>query len=97
MEDAFQRLAMLTNEESLTAAARTLELASNIDENVTEMKTVLDTVAVGVEENNKVTRRIDRHVTELRDINLDIVEDVLDVKEDTRSIKKDVKAARRGA
>ncbi len=88
---------MLTNEESLTAAARTLELASNIDENVTEMKTVLDTVAVGVEENNKVTRRIDRHVTELRDINLDIGEDVLDVKEDARSIKKDVKAARRGA
>ena len=88
---------MLTNEESLTAAARTLELASNIDENVTEMKTVIGTVAVNVEENNKVTRRIDHSVAELRDINLDIVEDVLDVKEDTRSIKKDVKAARRGA
>ena len=97
MEDAFQRLAMLTNEESLTAAARTLELASNIDENVTEMKTVIGTVAVNVEENNKVTRRIDHGVAELRDINLDIGEDVLDVKEDTRSIKKDVKAARRGA
>ena len=90
-------MAMLTNEESLTAAARTLELASNIDENVTEMKTVLDTVAVGVEGTNKVARRIDRRVTELRDINLDIAEDVLDVKGDTRSIKKDVKAARRGA
>ena len=97
MEDAFQRLAMLTNEESLTAAARTLELVSNIDENVTEMKTAVDTVAVGVEENNKVARRIDRRVTELRDINLDIGEDVLDVKDDTRSIKKEVKAARRGA
>jgi hypothetical protein len=97
VEDAFQRLAMLTNEESLTAAARTLELASNIDENVTEMKTVLDTVAVDVGETNKVTRRIDRGVAELREINLDIGEDVLGVKEDTRSIKKDVRAARRGA
>jgi len=74
-----------------------LELASNIDENVTEMKTVLDTVAVDVQETNKVTRRIDRGLTELRDINLDIGEDVLDVKEDTRSIRKEVKAARRGA
>ena len=88
---------MLTNEESLTAAARTLELASNIDENVTEMKTVLDTVAVDVGETNKVTRRIDHGVAELREINLDIGEDVLDVKGDTSSIKKDVKAARRGA
>ena len=74
-----------------------MELASNIDENVTEMKTVLDTVAVDVGETNKVTRRIDRGVAELREINLDIGEDVLGVKEDTRSIKKDVRAARRGA
>ena len=90
-------MAMLTNEESLTAAARTLELASNIDENVTEMKTVLDTVAVDVGETNKVSSRIDRGVAELREINLDIGEDVLDVKGDTSSIRKDVKAARRGA
>ena len=86
---------MLTNEESLTAAARTLELASNIDENVAEIMPVLDTVAVGVEESNKVTRRIDRDVTELRDINLDIGEDVLDAME--VHSRKDVKAARRGA
>ena len=68
MEDAFQRLAMLTNEESLTAAARTLELAS--------------------------TRRIDRGVAELREINLNIGEDVLDAEVHSR---KDVKPARRGA
>jgi len=68
VEDAFQRLAMLTNEESLTAAARTLELAS--------------------------TRRIDRGAAELREINLNIGEDVLDAEVHSR---KDVKPARRGA
>ena len=50
VDDALQRLNMLTNEAGLTTAARTLELASNIDGNVTEMKAVLDTVAVDAKE-----------------------------------------------
>jgi hypothetical protein len=88
---------MLTNEESLTAAARTLELASNINENVEEMKPVLDAVAAGVEEANKGIRRTESGVANLEGIALDIGEDVRDVKKDTSSTRKDVKAASRGA
>ena len=62
-----------------------MEPASNIDENVTEVKTVLDTAAVDVEGTNKVVRCIDRRVTEMMPV-LDTV--AVDVEETNKVARR---------
>lgn len=59
IEEAFLRLDMLTREETLMAAARTLEVTHHIHENVATVKELAQDVHDGIKVIEKVTRGVD--------------------------------------
>jgi hypothetical protein len=82
VEDALERLDVLTKEETLMVSARTLEVAHHVDGNAAEIK---DTVH-DVDENIKETKVLTRNIGE----------DVKVIEEVARDIDHNVKATQRG-
>jgi len=83
VEDALQRLDMLTKEEYLMTAARTLEVAHHVDDKVTTLK--------------EVVRDVDGNVKATKELTLDVREDVIAIKEGTRCVNDNVKVTKHGA
>jgi hypothetical protein len=90
VEDAFDRLDMLTKEENLMTAARNLEVTHQVDVNVKATQELARQVDVDVKATQEITNRIDDKVT--------IVDgNVKATKELAHSVHDDVKVTRHGA
>jgi hypothetical protein len=83
VEDAFQRLDMLTKEENLMSAARNLKVTQGVDDKVTTIKKIVSDVDGGV----KATKELAH----------DVRDNVIAIKEDTRNVNDNVKVTKRGA
>ena len=88
--DALERLDVLTKEENLMTAARTLEVAQHADDKITIIKEVISDVAGDVEETKVLTHHVADNVTAIRS-------DVDVIKGDTRSVSDNTKVTRHGA
>ena len=82
VEDALERLDMLTQQENLMAAARAFEVAHHIDNKVTVIEEVLQQVDGNIRVNQELT--------------CDVRADVDVIKEGTRSVDENVKITKRG-
>ena len=89
VEDAFQRLDILTNEENLMTAARTFEAAHDINVNVK----ATDNKVTAIEE---VLRQVDGNIRVAQELAYDVRADVDVIKEGTRSVDDNVKVTKRG-
>jgi hypothetical protein len=83
MDDAIQRLDMLTKEENLMTAARNLEATQHVDDKVT----TIEEVVYDIDGNIKATKVLTH----------DVHENVIAIKEDARSVHDNVKVTRHGA
>ena len=84
VEDGLQELDMLTKEENLMTAARTLGIASDIRHDVKVIKD--DTRDIKDD-----TRDIKDDTRDIKDDTCDIKDDTRDIKDDTRNIKDDTR------
>ena len=83
VEDALEQLDMLTKEENLMTAARTLEVAHQVDDSVTVIK--------------EVVHEVDGNVLATKHLTHDVHKDVTAIKEDTLSAGHNLKVIERGA
>ena len=85
VEDALERLNVLTQEEYLMTVARTLiqELTHHVDNNVMEIR--------------ELTYRVDDNVMEIQELTHEVHADVEEINERTRSIDDNVKVTKDGA
>ena len=83
VEDAVERLDMLTKEENLMTAARNLEVTHQVDVNVIATQ--------------ELTHRVDDKVTTIEEVIHDVDGNVKETKELTRDVRDDVKLTRHGA
>jgi methyl-accepting chemotaxis protein len=111
VEDALERLDMLTKEENLMAAARNLEVTHHVDVTVKATQELTHRVDVNVKATQEVTHRVEDKVTRVeevvhgvndnvkatKELTHDIHENVSAIKEDTRSVHDNVKVTRYGA
>jgi len=78
--DALERLDVLTTEENLMTAARTLEVAQHADNKITIIEEVLQDVNGNVRTTQELTYHMDRNVTANQEVISDIVGDVKETK-----------------
>ncbi len=83
VENALQRLEVLTKEENLMTAARTLEATHHIN--------------VNVKATRELTHRVDDNMMEVKGLTYNVRDDVDMVKEGTRRIRDNVNLAKQGA
>src|SRR5258708_39121216 len=67
VDEALKRLDMLTKEENLLAAARTLEVAQHVDDKVTVIEEVLQDVNGSVRATQELTCHVDQRITATKD------------------------------
>ncbi len=82
VEDALERLDVLTKEENLMTAARNLEITHRVDANVMATQ--------------ELTHRVNDKVTTIEEVIHDVDGDVKETKELTRDVRDDVKVTRHG-
>jgi hypothetical protein len=80
VEDALKRLDVLTNEENLMTAARTLEVAQHANDKITIIEEVLQDVNGNVRATQELTYHVDRNVTATEEVISDIAGDVKETK-----------------
>jgi len=108
VEDALQRLDMLTQEENLMTVARTFEAAHDVNVNVKTTQeltqhvntkvTVIEEVLQGnVRATQELTRHVDDNMMEIQELTYDVHADVEVIKEGTRAIDDDFKITKGGA
>ncbi len=73
---ALERLDVLTKEENLMTAARTLEVAQHADDKITIIEEVLQDVHGNVRATQELTHHVDRNVTATKEVISDIAGDV---------------------
>jgi hypothetical protein len=76
VDDALKRLDVLTREENLMTAARTLEIAQHVDDKITIIEEVLQGVNGNVRATQELTYHVDRNVTATKEVINDIAGDV---------------------
>jgi hypothetical protein len=76
VEDALKRLDVLTKEENLMTAARTLEVVQHTDDKITVIEEVLQDVNGNVRTTQELTYHVDRNVTATKEVISDIAGDV---------------------
>ncbi len=67
VDEALKRLDILTKEENLLAAARTLEVAQYVDDKVTIIEEVLQDVNGSVRATQELTCHVDQSITATKD------------------------------
>ena len=108
MEDALEKLNMLTQEENLMTVARTLEATHDVNVNVKATQELIDTKVTVVEEvlqqvdgnvmaTQEVTHHIDNNVMEIQELTYEVHADVEVINERTRTIDDNVKVTKDGA
>jgi uncharacterized protein YoxC len=90
VEDALQRLDMLTQEENLMTVARTFEATHHVDTKVTEIEEV-------VRATQDLTHHVDDNMMEIQELSCDVHANVEVIKEGTRAIDDIVKVTKAGA
>ena len=109
VEDALERLDMLTKEENLMTAARNLEVSHHVDVNVKATKELTHQVDDNVKAIQEVTYRVDDKVTRIEQVVHDVDgnvkaakefthhvhENVVSIKEDSRNVNDNVKRGAR--
>ena len=78
--DALERLDVLTKEENLMTAARTLEVAQHADDKITIINEVLEDVNGNVRATQELTYHVDRNVTATKEVISDVAGDVEETK-----------------
>ena len=105
VEDALQRLDMLTQEENLTTVARTFEAIHHVDVNVKESQQLtrhVDTKVTVIEETlqqvdgnvratQELTHHVDDNIMEIQELTYDVHADVEVIKEGTSTIDDNLK------
>ena len=97
VEDALQRLDTLTNAEGLMAAARTLEVVDQVDENVTQVKEVIHRVDDKVEATLELTQRVEQRVVETKEVVHEVGSNITDIKHDVRRLNSTTTETKRSA
>jgi hypothetical protein len=111
VEDALQRLDMLTQEENLMTVARILEathdvnvyvkstqeLTRHVDTKVTVIEEVLQQVDGNVRATQELTHHVDDNIMEIQELTYDVHADVEVIKEGTHTIDDNVKVTKAGA
>jgi hypothetical protein len=97
VEDALKTLDVLTNEENLMTAARTLEVAQHVDDKITIIDEVLQDVNGNVRVTQELTHHVDDNVTTIRELTYELRSDVDGIKGDTRSVNDNIKVTKHGA
>ena len=104
VEDALQRLDMLSQEENLMTVARTLEATHDVNVNVKttrELTRHVDTKVTVIEEvaraTQQLTHHVDNNMMEIQELTYDVHADVEVIKEGTRTIDHNLKVTEAGA
>ena len=104
VEDALARLEVLTKEENLMTAARSLEVTHRtqeltrlVDDKVTTVKEVVHDVDDNIKATRVLTHLVDDNVTTIKEVVHDVDGNVKETKELTQSIYDDVKVTKHGA
>jgi prophage DNA circulation protein len=108
VEDALERLSMLTQEENLMTVARTFEATHDVNVNVKATQELIDTKVTVVEEvlqqvdgnviaTQEVTHHIDDNVMEIQELTYGVHADVQVINERTHTIDDNVKVTKDGA
>jgi hypothetical protein len=104
VEDALQRLDMLTQEENLMTVARAFEATHHVDVNVKtiqELTQHVDTKVTVIEEviraTQELTHRVGDNMMEIQELTYDVHADVEMIKEGTGTIDDSVKVTKAGA
>jgi hypothetical protein len=99
--DALERLDVLTKEENLMTAARTLEVAQHADDKITIVEEVLQDVNGNVRATQELTYHVDRNVTATKEVieefTCELRSDVDVIKGDTRSVNDNIRVTKHGA
>ena len=90
VEDALQRLDLLTQEENLMTVARTFEAIHHVDAKVT----VIEEAARATKD---LIHHVDDNMIEIQELTYDVRADVEVIKEGTRTIDESVKVTKAGA
>jgi hypothetical protein len=80
VDDALKRLDVLTKEENLMTAARTLEVAQHADDKITIIEEVLQDVNGNVRATQELTCLVDRNVTATKEVISDTAGDIKETK-----------------
>jgi hypothetical protein len=94
VEDALERLDMLTKEENLMTATRNLEITHHMDVNVKATQRLTHRVDDKVTIIEEVVHGVDGDVKATKELTHDVHENVIAIKEDTRSVHDDVRVTR---
>ena len=76
VDDALERLDVLTKEENLMTAARTLEVAQHADDKITIIEEILQDVNGNVRTTQELTFHVNRNITATKEVISDIAGDV---------------------
>ena len=101
VEDALERLNMLTQEENLMTVARTFEATHDVNVNVKATQELIDTKVTVVEEvlqqvdgnvmaTQEVTHHIDNNVIEIQELTHHVDDNVMEIQELTYEVHTDV-------
>jgi hypothetical protein len=91
VEDALQRLDMLTQEENLTTVARTFEAIHHVDVNVKESQQLTRHVDTKVTVIEEALQQVDGNVRATQELTYGVQADVEVIKEGTRTIDDSLK------
>ena len=96
VEDAFQRLDVLTKEENLMTTARTFETTHNVDVHVKATQELTHHIDNNVAVIEEVLHQVDSSIRVTQELTYDVRADIDVIKEDTRSVEDNVKVTKRG-
>jgi hypothetical protein len=97
VEDALERLDMLTQAENLMTVARTFEATHDVNINVKTTQELTQHVDTKVTVIEKVLQQVDGSVRATQELTCDVHADVEVIKEGTRTIDDNVKVTKGGA
>ena len=91
VEDALGRLDMLTKEENLMTAARTLEVSHHVDVNVKAIQKVTHRVDDKVTRIEQVVHDVNGNVKATKELTHHVRDNVIGIKEETQGVSNNVK------
>jgi methyl-accepting chemotaxis protein len=92
VENALQRLDLLTKEEELMTTARNLEVTHRVDDNVATIKEVIQDVDGNIRMTKELTHNVDSNVMTMREVVHDIDSNLRATNELTCKVSDDTKA-----
>jgi hypothetical protein len=97
VEDALQRLNVLTQEEHLMTTAATFQVTHEVQETVTQIETVVRGVGSDTKETKEIAQRVNQNVLEVKVTSNETSENVRHLGMAVRSGNNNIEGARRRA